>query len=133
MGSQSAHILQIRPNTMTKNKKHGHHKKWYAVWCGRTTGVFDDWDACHASVNGFSRAGYASFASLTDAQDALRRQPLPTLPTPTNTSIEGNDDEDDVMAPAPTLATNANESVNRRATPQPPTPMKREREVIDIE
>ena len=116
---------------MTK-KKPG-HKKWYAVWHGRQTGVFDNWDACHASVTGFSRAGYASFASLTDAQNALRRQPLPTLPTPTNTSLEGNDDEDDVMAPAPTTATNARECANRHATPQPPTPKKREREVINIE
>ena len=118
---------------MTK-KKHGHgHKKWYAVWSGRKTGVFDNWDDCHASVNGFSRAGYSSFACLADAQNALRRQIGTTPPTPANTPLKGNDDEDDVMAPAPTSATNAKESVNRRATPQPPTPMKREREVINIE
>lgn len=37
-------------------------KKYYAVASGRTTGIFDNWEACNASIKGFSGAIYKSFS-----------------------------------------------------------------------
>ncbi len=44
-------------------------KKFYGVRAGRETGVFDDWDACRASVEGYTGAKYKGFLTRQDAQD----------------------------------------------------------------
>ena len=46
-------------------------KKYYVVWKGRKTGIFDSWEACSAQVTGFVDAEYKSFDRLDDAQRAL--------------------------------------------------------------
>jgi len=43
-------------------------KKYYAVRKGLKVGVFETWDECKASVNGYSGAEYKSFSSLKEAQ-----------------------------------------------------------------
>lgn len=43
-------------------------KKFYAVRKGRTPGVFDTWNACKASVHGYSGAVYKSFPSREEAE-----------------------------------------------------------------
>ena len=39
-------------------------KKYYAVKKGKTTGIFQTWEECRASVEGFSGAEYKGFARL---------------------------------------------------------------------
>lgn len=46
-------------------------KRYYVVWKGRKTGIFDSWDACSAQVTGFVGAEYKSFDRLDEAQRAL--------------------------------------------------------------
>ena len=41
---------------------------YYAVRSGKTIGVFDNWDECNASINGFEGAAFKTFAKLNDAQ-----------------------------------------------------------------
>lgn len=38
-------------------------KKIYAVKRGKITGVFNEWEACRASVEGYPGAEYKGFAS----------------------------------------------------------------------
>lgn len=47
-------------------------RKYYVVWKGRETGVFDNWDRCKASVDKFEGAQYKSFDSEAQAQAALQ-------------------------------------------------------------
>lgn len=42
-------------------------KKYYAVKVGMTTGIFETWDECKASVDGYPGALYKSFKNLSDA------------------------------------------------------------------
>ena len=42
-------------------------QKYYAVKVGMTTGVFETWDECKASVDGYPGALYKSFKNLSDA------------------------------------------------------------------
>lgn len=42
-------------------------KKYYAVKVGTTTGIFETWDECKASVDGFPGAVYKSFKNISDA------------------------------------------------------------------
>lgn len=49
--------------------------KYYVVWNGRKTGVFDSWKDCEASVKGFEGATYKSFDSLEQAQKAFNDNP----------------------------------------------------------
>lgn len=42
-------------------------KKYYAVKVGMTTGIFDTWEECKASVDGYPGALYKSFKNLSDA------------------------------------------------------------------
>jgi ribonuclease HI len=50
-------------------------KKFYVVWKGRTTGVFDAWDDCFESIQGFPGAQYKSFESKELAEMALEKSP----------------------------------------------------------
>ena len=49
--------------------------KFYAVRCGRKTGVFTSWDECKAQVSGFSDAVFKSFKNLQDAEDYVNNVP----------------------------------------------------------
>ena len=46
-------------------------KKFYVVWNGRTTGIFEDWESCRAAVNGYEGARYMSFATKELALEAF--------------------------------------------------------------
>lgn len=47
-------------------------QKFYTVWKGRKTGVFDSWDECKAQINGFPQAEYKSFKTKALAEEALK-------------------------------------------------------------
>lgn len=47
-------------------------KKFYVVWQGRETGVFDCWEDCKRSVEGFQEAKYKSFKNPELAEKAFR-------------------------------------------------------------
>ena len=50
------------------NKK---KKKYYTVWKGHHTGVFETWDDCKAQIKGFDGAQYKSFSTFEAAKKAL--------------------------------------------------------------
>jgi ribonuclease HI len=52
---------------MAKNKK-----KYYTVWKGHKTGVFETWDDCKAQIKDFEGAQYKSFSTFDSAKKALR-------------------------------------------------------------
>ena len=45
-------------------------KKYYVVWAGRETGIFDTWAACQTQVAGFKGARFMSFETRTQADQA---------------------------------------------------------------
>ncbi len=49
----------------------GKKQKYYAVWSGKTKGVFNSWDECKQQITGVKGAQYKSFDSLEQAQKAL--------------------------------------------------------------
>ena len=51
----------------------GAHPKYYVVWEGRDTGIFDSWDDCRDLVEGYPGARYKAFKSLEEASAAYRR------------------------------------------------------------
>ena len=46
-------------------------QKYYAVWSGKTKGIFNSWDECKQQITGVKGAQYKSFDSLEQAQKAL--------------------------------------------------------------
>ncbi|TVU04911.1 hypothetical protein EJB05_00254, partial [Eragrostis curvula] len=40
---------------------------WYVVFCGRKTGVFSNWNECHAQVDRFSGACHQKFKTKAEA------------------------------------------------------------------
>lgn len=52
---------------MSKKKK-----KYYTVWKGHHTGVFESWDDCKAQINNFEGAQYKSFDTFEAAKQALK-------------------------------------------------------------
>jgi len=46
-------------------------KKYYVVWKGRKTGVFSNWEACAAQVQGVTGAQYKAFTSRLAAEQAF--------------------------------------------------------------
>jgi len=51
---------------MAKSKR-----KFYTVWRGHHTGVFESWDDCKAQITNFKGAVYKSFKSFEEAKKAL--------------------------------------------------------------
>jgi len=47
-------------------------KKYYTVWKGHKTGVFESWDDCKAQITNFEGAIYKSFSSFDAANTALK-------------------------------------------------------------
>ena len=52
---------------MSKKKK-----KYYTVWKGHRTGVFETWDDCKAQIKDFQGAQYKSFETFDAAKKALK-------------------------------------------------------------
>jgi ribonuclease HI len=50
-------------------------KKYYVVWQGHKTGVFDTWEACRKAVDGFEGARYKSFPDELLAKKAFADGP----------------------------------------------------------
>ncbi len=48
-------------------------KKYYVVWKGRQTGIFDNWPDCEKAIKGFPNAKYRSFRTLAAAQAAFKK------------------------------------------------------------
>lgn len=46
-------------------------QKFYVVWVGREQGIFSDWDACRAQVEGFEGAKYKSYPTMEEARAAF--------------------------------------------------------------
>lgn len=51
------------------------NKKYYVVWKGLKTGVFDSWDTCKAAIHGVQGALYKSFPTYEEAQNAFNTKP----------------------------------------------------------
>ncbi|HSV89344.1 MAG TPA: ribonuclease H family protein [Bacteroidales bacterium] len=49
--------------------------KFYTVWAGHKTGVFNSWEACREAVSGFEGALYKSFGTLQLAEKAFNQNP----------------------------------------------------------
>jgi len=47
-------------------------KKYYTVWKGHHTGVFESWDDCKAQIKDFKGAQYKAFLSFDEAKTALK-------------------------------------------------------------
>ena len=47
-------------------------KKYYTVWKGHHTGVFESWDDCKAQIKDFQGAQYKSFGTFEAAKKALK-------------------------------------------------------------
>ncbi len=47
-------------------------QKFYVVWKGHKTGIFDSWAECAAQVSGFAGAEYKSFENRRAAEEAFR-------------------------------------------------------------
>lgn len=45
--------------------------KYYVVWTGRQTGIFDNWPTCQEQIKGFNGAKFKGFATLAEAQRAF--------------------------------------------------------------
>ncbi len=49
-------------------------KKYYAVWKGHHTGVFESWNDCKAQIKDYKGAQYKSFATFEAAKTALKNK-----------------------------------------------------------
>jgi len=45
-------------------------EKYYVVWVGHNPGIYDDWTACKAQVEGFAGAKFKSYPSRSEAEQA---------------------------------------------------------------
>lgn len=51
------------------------NRKYYVVWAGHSTGVFDSWEECRLQVENFPGSRYKSFNSREEAIEAYRGDP----------------------------------------------------------
>jgi len=97
----------INDNSSNKNKK----KKYYAVYKGRTTGIFDNWIKAQKQVNGYEGSAHESFKTKEDALSAFLKVGIKN-PTFYNTTdyfdldewdpVQPNDEEQNTTTKSPT-------------------------------
>ena len=46
-------------------------KKFYVVWKGKHSGIFETWDDCKAQITGYKGAQYKSFSTFAEAKKAF--------------------------------------------------------------
>lgn len=63
-------------------------KKYYAVKKGKITGIFDNWDSCRESVDGFPGAEYKGFSTLAEAEAYLGTRDDAGTNAPVKTGVE---------------------------------------------
>ena len=63
-------------------------KKYYAVKKGKITGIFDNWDSCRESVDGFPGAEYKGFSTLAEAEAYLGTRDDAGANAPVKTGVE---------------------------------------------
>jgi len=61
-------------------------QKYYVVWVGRSTGIFDNWPEAQASVAGFAGAKHKSFTALAEAEAAFAEAPALAKPSKTSSA-----------------------------------------------
>jgi ribonuclease HI len=49
--------------------------KYYVVWEGHQTGIFDTWEKCKKQVDGYTAAKYKGFPSIEEAKAAMVNSP----------------------------------------------------------
>lgn len=49
-------------------------KKYYVVWFGNPTGIFDNWEECKRSIKGITGAQYKSFLTFEEAKIAYNKE-----------------------------------------------------------
>lgn len=54
-------------------------KKFYVVWKGRETGIFDSWESCKRNVTQFEGAQYKAFSTQEEAKSALQKGYWPVV------------------------------------------------------
>lgn len=64
------HIFASLQNQFMAKKQ-----KYYVVWVGQNTGVFDNWTDCLLQTKGYKGAVYKSFDSLEEARKAYQEGP----------------------------------------------------------
>ncbi len=64
-------------------------QKYYTVWKGRQTGVFNTWKEAEEQVKGFETAQYKSFESLKEAEDAFKGNYWQSVQKPQGASSSG--------------------------------------------
>ncbi len=48
-------------------------KKYYVVWDGHKTGIFQQWEDCQQAIKGYTGAKYKSFESFEEAKKAINQ------------------------------------------------------------
>lgn len=49
-------------------------QKYYVVWFGNPTGIFESWDKCKKAITGITGAQYKSFPTMAEAKKAFASQ-----------------------------------------------------------
>ncbi|MDR2962262.1 MAG: ribonuclease H family protein [Bacteroidales bacterium] len=70
-------------------------QKYYVVWKGFQSGIFNTWEACKSAIDGYQNAVYKSFPSLSEAERAFtdkqfmtRKFARPTIPVSADYNLE---------------------------------------------
>jgi ribonuclease HI len=62
-------------NTTQLKTKKSVAKKFYVVWQGRNTGIYDSWEDCKTQVENYQGAKYKSFTHRAEAEAAFQQAP----------------------------------------------------------
>lgn len=66
-------------------------KKYYAVQCGRKTGVFSTWAECQKQITGFPGAVFKSFPTLLEAEAFVNGGNVPDVKSAEDIKLQSNE------------------------------------------
>lgn len=68
------------PGLYLSCKLMGKKQKYYVVWEGQSTGIFEDWKKCEAQVKNYPKARYKAYDTLAEARQAFLGGPAAKKP-----------------------------------------------------
>ena len=80
---------------------------YYVVWNGKVPGIYTEWEACAAQVQGVTGAKYKGFASRSEAEQAFREGPEKYIVKGQNAKVQGTKDKAQSAPLLPALAVDA--------------------------
>ena len=76
------------------------NNKYYVVWRGRLTGIFESWDECKQQIDGYEGAQYKGYLTREEAESAHKLNYWQAVKKITDNRLQITDNKSPIVLPS---------------------------------